>query len=316
MKNILIFATLIIALLGLNSCGEEDSALFNNKDAFFAFETNSSVKLENDIRTLRIPVSMAHSVAKGDVTFVIESDGFDNPAVEGVDFTVENTNHTLVFDGDHIENVKIRMIDNEERDRDKKFNIVLSSTTSQAAIGMANQAKAVHTVTISDNEHPLAALIGFDFEATEQSISKDDQGNQIPPYILPVQIRADTVPGRDDRLLVKGLLGVQQEVRMKFDAETGLVTIEEGQKYSNIVDPYFGIYIDLSFFGWEWYEKEDGTQGVKRFPEAVGTFDLDKKEIIFDAGYLTQITAPADHPYVGLAYNTLIIEYSRIAKKQ
>lgn len=315
MKNInKITAVFIAGLILLSACGEVEKQTFKDSDAYFAFETNKSSMLENDIRTLRIPVSLAKSNGVGEVRFEIVTEGFDNPAIEGEDFTVKTSNQTVAFEGDFIKNIEIKMVDNYVRDGDKKFKVVLKDNNIGATIGMANNAKTEHEITISDNEHPLAALIGVDFQATEQSIAQDTDGNQIAPYLLPIEIRGDTVPGRDDRLLVKGLLGVDQEVRVELNMETGELTMED-QKYYGVIDPYFGIPIELTFFGWEWYEKEDGTDGIRRFAQAIGTFDLDKQEIVFDSGYLTQITGPGTHPYVGLAYHILIVEHCRIAKK-
>lgn len=310
-----IIAVFFAGLILLSSCGEAEKQTFKDSDAFFAFETTQSSMLESDIRTLRIPVSLAKSTGTGEVTFDIVNDGYDNPAVEGEDFTVKTSNRTLSFEGDYIKNIEIKMIDNYYRDGDKKFKVVLKDNNIGATIGLANNVKTVHEITISDNEHPLAALIGVDFESTEQSISKDSEGKQIAPYVLPVEIRGDTVPGRDDRLLIKGLLGVQQEIRVELNLETGEVVMED-QKYYNVIDPYFGIAIELTFFGWEWDVDGEGNAIVKRYLQAIGTFDLEKQEIVFDKGYLTQITGPSTHPYVGKAYNTLVIEHSRIAKKQ
>ncbi len=310
-----ILAVIMTGALLLSSCGEAEKKNFKDSDAYFAFETGKSSILESDIRTLRIPVSLAKSTGVGEVTFDVVSEGYDNPAIEGVDYTVKTSNRTVSFEGDWIKNIEIKMIDNNYRDGDKKFKIVLKENNIGANIGLANNTKLSHEVTISDNEHPLAALIGVDFESTEQSIMKDDNGSLIAPYVLPVEIRGDTVLGRDDRLLIKGLLGVQQEVRVQLDMETGEVVME-GEKYYNVIDPYFGVPIELTFYGWTWDVDEEGNDVVKRYTQILGTFDMDKQEIVFDSGYLTQITAPSDHPYVGKAYNTLVINYCRIAKKQ
>lgn len=315
MNKILHISILLMAIILMSSCGTEEKQLFNDNDAFFAFEESSSVKIENDFRTLRIPVYLAKSIANGEVTFTVDTDGMTNPAVEGEDFTIQNDNNTVVFDGDHYANINIKILDNEVRDGDKKFNLVLTDNNINAAIGMANNTNTVHTVTISDNEHPLAALIGFDFHALEQSIAEDSEGNKLDAYDLDVELRADTEDGRDDRLWVKGLLGVDQEIRLTFDMETGIVTLDKDQSYIGVIDPYFGIEIQLTFFGWEWYVNEDGEDKVRRFPDAVGTFDLVTQEIIFDTGYLAQITSPSEHPYLGYAYNTLIIEHCLIEKK-
>ncbi len=310
-----IFTVMLIGTMLLISCDDAEKQMFNNNDAFFSFETGKSSILENDIRTLRIPVSLSKTTGVGEVTFDIETEEYDNPAVEGVDYIVKTTNRTISFEGDWIKNIEIKMIDNDHRDNDKKFKIVLKDNNIGASIGLANNTKTSHVVTISDNEHPLAALIGANFESTEQSIMKDDNGDFIAPYVLPVEIRGDTILGRDNRLLIKGLLGLSQEVRVQLDMETGEV-IMEGEKYYNVIDPYFGMPIELTFFGWTWDVDEEGNDVVKRYTQVLGTFDMDKQEIVFDTGYLTQITAPSDHPYVGKAYNTLVINYCRIAKKQ
>ncbi|MCU4155056.1 hypothetical protein J1N10_03660 [Carboxylicivirga sp. A043] len=311
-----IAASLMAGILILSSCGEVEKQDFKDSDAYFAFETSKSVMLENDIRTLRIPVSLAKSTGIGEVTFEVVTEGFDNPAVEGEDFTVKTSNKTVAFEGDWVKNIEIKMIDNYVRDGDKKFKLLLKDNNIGAGIGMANNANTEHIITISDNEHPLAGLIGYDFQATEQSIATDADGIQIAPYTLDVEIRPDTVAGRDDRLLVKGLLGVPQELCMVFDTETGVVSME-GEKYYNVIDPYFGIAIELTFYGWHYgdYDEENDKPTIVRDLVTVGTFDLEAQEIIFDAGYLAQITGPSTHPYVGLSYTTLIIEHCRIAKK-
>ncbi|MCG8580441.1 MAG: hypothetical protein MI866_11015 [Bacteroidales bacterium] len=315
MKNIYkLLAVFVTGSILFSSCREVEKATFKDTDAYFAFETDKSSMIENDVSTLRIPVSLAKSSGVGEVTFDIVTEGFDNPAVEGEDFTVKTSNRTVAFEGDFVKSIEIKLIDNYVRDGDKKFKLILKDNNIGATIGMANKAKTEHEITISDNEHPLAALIGVDFQATEQSIAEDTDGNQIAPYILPIEIRGDTVPGRDDRLLIKGLLGVNQEVRVELNMETGEVIMED-QKFYDVIDPYFGIPIELTFYGWEWFVTEDGKDGIKRYLQAIGTFDLDKQEIVFDSGYLTQITGPSTHPYVGKAYHILIVEHCRIGKK-
>lgn len=309
-----ILAILVIGVTSLSSCGESEKQLFNDDDAFFAFENLHSSVIENDVRPLNIPVYLAKSAGVGELEFEISSEGYENPAIEGEDFIVKTSNRTLVFDGDLNENIEIKLIDNYQRDGDKKFKIILKDNNIGASIGLANNTQTVHEVSISDNEHPFAALIGVNFEATEQSIAKDSDGNQIAPYKTAIEIRPDTVMGRDDRLLIKGLLGVNQELRVQLNTETGEVVMK-GEKYYDVIDPYFGIPIELTFFGWEWYVDENGDDKVRRFTEVIGSFDLSKGEIVFEDGYLTQITGPSTHPYVGLAYQTLIIEHCRIARK-
>ncbi len=306
MKIHYILAILFISAM-LQSCGDVDKQLFNDKDAFFAFEEESTTVLENDLRPVRIPVSLAKSVAKGEVSFVVDTAGIENPAIEGVDFIIKNSNNTIVFDGDNIENVEIELIDNEVKDGDKSFQIILTDNTVGAQIGLANNSKVKHNISISDNEHPLAALIGYDFIVYETPIHED-----YDYYRYYVEMRS--VSGRDDQLYVKGLMGVSQEIILQFDIDENTVTLLEDQVYTDVVDPYYSIYMDLTFFGWEYYLDEDGETAVKRFPTSVGTFDLENQEIIFDGGYLTQITSPSTHPWIGSAYYIYIMDYCRISK--
>lgn len=284
-------------------------------DSYIAFNTNSSEWQEDNSTTIAIPVALINSDLEADVNFEISTDGLSNPAVEGVDFTIENINNTLVVGGNSQANIKIKLIDNEIENENKQFNIVLSSNSINANLGLEDGSNAIHTVTIVDNEFVLTSLIGNDFHAVEQSMATDSDDNQIDAYDNDIELRADTIDGNNNCLLIKGLLGIDQELRLVFDKETRTVSIEESQSYTNIIDTYFGIEIELTFFGWKWEFDEDGQEIIKRYSEPVGTFDLDKQEIVFDAGYLAQITAPETHPYVGKAYTTFVIENCTISKK-
>ncbi len=301
---------LFVLALSIYSCGEADEELFDDNNAFFSFETTETSVVENDIRPVKIPVSLARSIAMGDVSFSVDTEGLEYPAIEGVDFIIKTSNNTLEFNGDLIENIEIKLIDNDVRDGDKMFKIVLTDNNIKADIGLANGVRSEHLVTISDDEHPLAKLIGYDFGVYEQSIAEDEDGNKIDPYEYDVEL--SPVSGKENQLYVKGMMGIDQQVILEFDVETGIVEILPDQTFTDVYA--YSYYSDLTFFGWEWYVKDDGTDGVRRFPSVYGVFDLEKQEIVFPDGYLLQITAPDTHPYVGYAYNIFIIEHCIISK--
>ena len=156
-SHIFAILTLMIFFVG---CGEAEKEIFDDKDAFFAFESDASVVNENRSEVLKIPVCLSRTVAGGELSFDIVNEGFENPAIEGEDFNVLNSNSTVSFADGLVQNIEIELIDNEEIDKDKQFKIVLASNTIGANLGLANNTSTEFMVTIIDDEHPLAPILG------------------------------------------------------------------------------------------------------------------------------------------------------------
>lgn len=141
----------------LASCQSVDTPMFSDKDAFVAFDSKSTSIAENAGSEVKIPVSLVAS--KGldvSVGFEIDTTAYagKNAAKEGVNYRLKNTSNTLSFTdgGEMVAYLSIEPIDNGTYDGDVCFDIKLS-----APEGCNLGANYTTTVTISDDDHPLAA---------------------------------------------------------------------------------------------------------------------------------------------------------------
>lgn len=140
----------------LASCQSVDTPMFSDKDAFVAFDSKSTSIAENAGSEVKIPVSLVAS--KGldvSVGFEIDTTAYagKNAAKEGVNYRLKNTSNTLSFtaDGEMVAYILIEPIDNDDYNGDVCFDIKLS-----APEGCNLGANYTTTVTISDDDHPLA----------------------------------------------------------------------------------------------------------------------------------------------------------------
>ena len=162
---------------GLASCQSVDTPMFSDKDAFVAFDSKSTSIAENAAREVKIPISLVAS--KGldvSVGFEIDTTAYagKNAAKEGVNYRLKNTSNTLSFTdgGEMVAYLSIEPIDNGTYDGDVCFDIKLS-----APEGCNLGANYTTTVTISDDDHPLAAagILGT-YTASGVSPFEDDNG--------------------------------------------------------------------------------------------------------------------------------------------
>lgn len=161
----------------LASCQSVDTPMFSDKDAFVAFDSKSTSIAENAGSEVKIPVSLVAS--KGldvSVGFEIDTTAYagKNAAKEGVNYRLKNTSNTLSFTdgGEMVAYLSIEPIDNGTHDGDVCFDIKLS-----APEGCNLGANYTTTVTISDDDHPLAAagILGT-YTASGVSPFEDDNG--------------------------------------------------------------------------------------------------------------------------------------------
>lgn len=161
----------------LASCQSVDTPMFSDKDAFVAFDSKTTSIAENAARKVKIPISLVAS--KGldvSVGFEIDTTAYagKNAAKEGVNYRLKNTSNTLSFtaDGEMVAYISIEPIDNDDYNGDVCFDIKLS-----APEGCNLGANYTTTVTISDDDHPLAAagILGT-YTASGVSPFEDDNG--------------------------------------------------------------------------------------------------------------------------------------------
>ena len=177
----LTYGLMAASMLMLASCNLNDYPEFDDADAFLAF-TSSTASIGEESGTLEIPVlltSKSGMTATAEIEVVADEEG--TGAIEGTDFTIENK--SLSFSGleGATQLIKINIVDNDVFGGNKTFTIRLKEG-GNVKLGAAKTCK----VTIQDNEHPLAFILGtygasadsyfssrghFDWDVT---ISRDD----------------------------------------------------------------------------------------------------------------------------------------------
>jgi len=155
LKNI----SIVLLALTLFSCNEVLAPLFDAGEyAFVGFSSTDYTIAENSSDTLNIPVSVA-GVAGADVVVSFTAAIIDSTsAVQDADYRILTTDGKVTVKGGvGVGYIQIVPINNNLYTKDKTFNITLTSNT--AGYYIATDEKTV-TVKISDDEHPLAIVLG------------------------------------------------------------------------------------------------------------------------------------------------------------
>lgn len=157
MKKIL-FGLMSGALL-LTGCDVNQMPTFDDADAFVAFTQASASIQENSADSIVIEVlcTSLEGIA-AEVSVAIVEDTTANAAKVGEAFTyyTKAGSDTLTFDKKTTSQyIIVKPIDNDEFTGDKKFSMELKD-----AKGANLGASKTITITVGDNEHPLAAILG------------------------------------------------------------------------------------------------------------------------------------------------------------
>lgn len=154
--KILMGAGLLISLAACNKRIDYET------ESFVVF-TGSSAEVAENAGSLEIPV---YAYAKnGDLAFprtesvntTVTFETVDGTARNGVDYTIEPASGVLTFNGSSEGSIKINVIDHPgERTGDLTFTLRLVSASDGFTLGGAHEM----TVTIQDQDHPLASILG------------------------------------------------------------------------------------------------------------------------------------------------------------
>lgn len=157
MKKLTYLSLAVGLLLAFAACDDNEPQSFNAADSHVSFPTTTASVDENATESLEIPLVLAGIKGSGKVTvtLTVTSEGESSPAIEGTDFTIENKE--IIFeDGCGTQNVIVKPIDNDVFTGKKTFRIQISATSPQLLESAQNSVM----VTIVDDEHPWAAIIG------------------------------------------------------------------------------------------------------------------------------------------------------------
>lgn len=152
MKKISLYMMCLGALL-LASCVENDYPTFSDSDAFVAFNNKTASVAENSATGyIDIPVTLS-SLSGIASKVMVEVDTANTTAKNGVNYTLASD--TLSFTKDApTQYIRVKVIDNDIYTGDLKLVLNLKDN-GQINLGTATTC----TITITDNEHPLAFIL-------------------------------------------------------------------------------------------------------------------------------------------------------------
>jgi hypothetical protein len=160
-KYILILATLALAAV---SCNKNENPVFNDADAFVAFD-KGAVSVSELAGTVKIPVTLV-SLAGKETTISYEA--VDGTAKAGTNFTLADGAATLTFTKDEpTQIITVNILDPEvvyDADGTRtggKYTGDLKFTLKFKSTGDVNAGRESScTITIEDVDHPLSAILG------------------------------------------------------------------------------------------------------------------------------------------------------------
>ena len=157
--NIKYLSFLLAVAVALASCDKNEPNVFDDKDAFVAFDAVAVTYAEDyskDGATFKIPVTLA-SVKGLEETVKFEvSSPEEKGAVEGVNFELLTTTGVLSFDAENrTQYIEFKTKTDGEYTGDLKF-IVKLLPSETLPVGSESEC----TVTISDIDHPLTFMLG------------------------------------------------------------------------------------------------------------------------------------------------------------
>ena len=159
------YGLMAAAILTFASCNINEVPKFSDDDAFVAIQVSSASVAEND-SILKIPVILTSlSGISGSVDFEITPDSVGG-AVENVNYTVKGAKTLNFTKEEPTQYIVFNIIDNDTFGGDLKLTINLTN-----AVGVKIGASKKCVVTISDDEHPLAFILGTYQTAAESAFS-------------------------------------------------------------------------------------------------------------------------------------------------
>jgi hypothetical protein len=219
-KNIAIIFLASFLLVFFSACKEE-KALFEEGEALVAFNLKTATVTEaNGI--IEIPVLLVSGLGNAVTVTVEVADTLTGMpmAVEGDDFTVLDNSLSLNFDkGTGEAKVRIQTIDNDVRDKDRFFWLVITANSANFPIGYeGGKSKHACLVKVADNEHPLQLVIGTYLASAESYFNGPEE----------YTISTEPDPNDETRLLITNLVsgGSNLKVFGIVDLESDPMTIQ------------------------------------------------------------------------------------------
>lgn len=229
------------------SCESNDQSYLTMKDASVYFDTDQNrfvPSVGEDNKVLKVPLILAGVPGTYSITVTVEVDttGVDNPAKEGVDFSIKKK--TITYEeGYGTKYIEVQTIDNFVKNPVKQFNLKIVATSMPLNSNTENSI----TVSILDNEHPLQYLFG-----TYRAAGLDVFENKVDRFNMVMS--AD--PEDDSMVLIEGFPATPLlRAKLRIDMDTKQCWILGGQVIEEN-DPVYGLVMLCRCF-----RKDDGYLG-------------------------------------------------------
>ncbi|MCQ2176845.1 MAG: hypothetical protein MJY41_02775 [Bacteroidales bacterium] len=150
------FLGLAAGMLAASCENLNQEAVFDDANAFVAFDKAAFTISEDSSDTLRIPVTLASVKGLEETISFTVTEPEEKAAKAGVNFTVLTTSGVLSFNSDkRTDYIEVTVQPDGEYTGDLKFNIVLNEGAT-VSTGAANTC----VITINDIDHPLTPILG------------------------------------------------------------------------------------------------------------------------------------------------------------
>lgn len=293
-----VFALLILTSIGLSACEEDANLLFDDENAFFAFNNEKANLVEGAEQTLDIEVYLARTEPTGQVSYAIDVEGLEFPAVEGLDFEIVSESKQLNFAESLSEFISIKALDNDEKDGVRQFRIKLLNEGASFNVGMSDNVGTSFLVSLNDDDITINDLPGM-FTLYETTLEPKAYDYEVSVH-----------PNDDENALtLRNLWLLEQDLTIRFDPEGDEVIIPQGQIFTDVnVNIHQGVtgLVDVQVMR---LGMVDGSYAYFPDDDIRGNYSLAEGRIVFPEGYLLMVVAPADHPYYGLGLTHLAQTY-------
>jgi len=234
MKIIKYLFILLITGVFFASCEKEEKAIMSQDDAYIAIRTETSSVAEaklvggaSEVQILKIVVDCSDVSRTETVTvdFDFSSEGITKKAIEGTDFVLMNSSKKLSFPvGSYQDTIFIKTINNSVFEGNKSIDIVLGENSASYKRGLSNSTVGVTSkVTIIDDEHPLAIVLGT-YTETDYKFS-DGSVEAVYPGLISIEADPDDLT----KVIVTNFWDGGEVIKATVDVVNKTIVFDAGQ---------------------------------------------------------------------------------------
>ena len=251
----------LAALVGLGACSEDNSFTLDASEEYFSF-TAKSISVMGDGSAVTATVEWAKVTPReGNLELEIVTDGFENPAVEGVDYTISSK--TVSFgSAEYSKTITITPMNNSTMNGNRTFIIKMKGTNTSSKFGFSSRDEDDQititnnqiTVTVIDPESALtlADILG---DYTQVDYLEEDGQPEKAPYTT--SIAATSNP---NEVTLVNFWGYGKSIVAEIDILEYSIAILPGQVvYDRSAPSGIATYLDFNLMQYSSAAKIEGS---------------------------------------------------------